>query len=289
MLLSIFKQGYLYIVFGFFMLAMTSCGDIVQDLHLMKDGSGTLETTIDVGELMGMAKGFEDLGSAQDTFSDDHIPDTASIQPENPKDAMTLLMEKITDPSHDKDFDTLMSFLSIMPDSVRQKEKRTDLAEKMFVRVKSPANSADLTFGIVMNFKNTDELREMVQYMSTLDQSPEMMAAAGPMGMDAESFMSFNADMKAGILTVDTVSYASLSTQIGMSGDSTMSSEDLGMIEMMFGNSKIKSVIHIPGEVLSCTNPNAILTKDNKVIVEYPMMDVIKKGKLDGYKVIFKP
>ena len=61
------------------------------------------------------------------------------------------------------------------------------------------------------------------------------------------------------------------------------------MIEMMFGNSKIKSVIHIPGEVLSCTNPNAILTKDNKVIVEYPMMDVIKKGKLDGYKVIFKP
>ena len=77
---------------------------------------------------MNMAKGFENMGSAQDTFTDDHIPDTASMSAPVKKDAMTMLMERITDPAYDKNFDTLMSFLSIMPDSVRQQEKRPDLA-----------------------------------------------------------------------------------------------------------------------------------------------------------------
>ena len=48
-------------------------------------------------------------------------------------------------------------------------------------------------------------------------------------------------------------------------------------------------LIHVPGEVLSSTNPDAILTKDNKVMVEYQMMDVIRKGKIDGYTIFFKP
>src|SRR5688572_27397786 len=90
-------------------LSLTSCGDIQQDLRINKDGSGTLETTLDVGELLSMAKGFEDMGSDLDTFSDDMIiPDTAIAEPAPPKDEMTLLMEKITDPEYPRDFDTTM-------------------------------------------------------------------------------------------------------------------------------------------------------------------------------------
>ncbi len=95
--------------------------------------------------------------------------------------------------------------------------------------------------------------------------------------------------MKAGWISVDTVLYTGFVEQMGMPQDSAMSTEDIGMMEMMFGNSKIKSVIHVPGEVLSSTNPDAILTKDDKVLVEYPMMDVIRKGRIDGYMIYFKP
>lgn len=266
---------------------LTSCGDIQQDLRLKQDGSGTLETMIDVGELMNMAKGFEDMGSDQDTFSDDMLPDTAVTLPTE-KDAMTLLMEKITDPAHDKDFDTTMSFISIMPDSIREKDKRPDLAEKMFIRMKSPANSADLTFGILLKFDDTKQLRELINHIENLNQTSNVMSSSSPMGMDSETFMSFDADMKAGWIRVDTVLYKGFAEQMGMSPDST-GSEDMSMMEMLFGNSKIKSVIHVPGEVVSCTNPDAILTKDNKVIVEYPMMEVIRKGKIDGYTIYFKP
>ena len=107
--------------------------------------------------------------------------------------------------------------------------------------------------------------------------------------MDSKTFMVFDADMKAGIIKVDTVYYTGFMEEMGLSQDTMMNSEDLSMLEMMFGNSKIKSVIHVPGEVISCSNPDAILTKDNKVMLEYPMMDIIRAGKIDGYSVQFKP
>lgn len=278
---------------GIFLCLVTglaSCGDLEQNLRINKDGSGTLETSMDIGELLGMAKGFEDMGSFQDSITDDSILFNPEPVTEPAKDAMTLLIEKITDPNHDKDFDTIMSILTIMPDSVREKETRPDLAEKMFLRLKSPANSADLNFGFLMHFNNTDHLQEMINYMETINQNSGNMTAGSPVGMDSKSFLTFNADMKAGIIQVDTVYYTGFVEEFGLGQDSLMmNTEDMGMMEMMFGNSKIKSIIHVPGEVISCTNPDAILTKDNKVIVEYPFMDAIRKGKIDGFTVRFKP
>lgn len=116
-----------------------------------------------------------------------------------------------------------------------------------------------------------------------------MPGVGGAGGMQAETFLVFDADMKAGWIRFDTVDYSALAPEMGMSSDSLMSSEDMGMMEMMFGNTKIKSVIEVPGEVTSCTNKDAILTKDNKVIVEYGFVDVIKKGKVPGYTIYFTP
>ncbi len=267
---------------------LSSCGDLNQNLYLKPDGSGTLETTFDVGELMSMAKGLGTMSMDVDSVTDDNVVDTFPDAPKPPKDAMTLFMEQIIDPAHPRDVDTLILLTDIMPDSVQQKDTRPDLTKNMSVRIISPANSGDLTIGFVMNFENTTQLREMIAYMKTIDQKPGMISG-GPAPMEADNFLAFDADMKAGWIKVDTILYTDLSVQMGMSGDSTMTSEDMGMMEMMFGNSKLKTVIHVPGEVLSCSHPLAILTKDNKVIVEQPFLDVIKKGKFDGFVVNFKP
>lgn len=277
------------VAIGFVLLSgLSSCGDLNQNLYLNADGSGKLETTFDVGELLSMTKGLGNLDMGVDSITDDNVPDTFPSTPEAPKDAMTLFMEQITDPGHARDVDTLILLTDIMPDSVRQKDTRPDLSKKMAMRIISPANSGDLTVGFVMNFDNTDQLREMVAYMKTFDQKPDMMSG-GPMPMEADNFLSFDSDMKSGWIKVDTILYTDLALQMGMSGDSTMSAEDMGMVEMMFGNSKLKTVIHVPGEVLNCSHPLAILTKDNKVIVEQSFMEVIKKGKFDGFVINFKP
>ncbi|MEP6793245.1 MAG: hypothetical protein ABJB16_02885 [Saprospiraceae bacterium] len=272
------------------LLGLTSCGDIISDLKINADGSGSLQTTFDVGDLMGMAKGFQGMGTDSTGSTDDTMAVTTIVVPDTTaKDPMKLLIEKVTDPAYDRDLDTLMSILSIMPDSVKAKQTNLNLAKKLSIRLVSPAKSANLTIGIIANFDNSQQLREIMEYMESMNDKPEMMASAGPMGFQTKSFLLFDEDMKAGIIKVAPIDYGSLSAQFGMSQDSTSSSEDMGMMQMMFGNSKIKSVIHVPGEVLSCTNPDAILTKDNKVLLEYNFMDVINKGSIEGFTIHFQP
>lgn len=273
------------------MTLLSSCGDIEQNLVLNANGSGTLETSFDIGEMMGMMKGMGEMGDLQNddvTISSGEPLDSTIAAP---KDPMELIIEKVTDPSYSRDFDTLISFISIMPDSVKQKEKRMDLVSKINLRMRSPANSSSLVMGVVMNFDNKAQLDEMVKYIETMDNgsSSGMLPAMGGGGMQSETFLVFDADMKAGWIRVDTIDYSGMAPEMGMSGDSLMSSEDMGMMEMMFGNSKIKSVIHVPGEVISCSNKDAILTKDNKVIIEYSFMEALKKGKVPGYTINFTP
>ncbi|MBK9984631.1 MAG: hypothetical protein IPP15_20080 [Saprospiraceae bacterium] len=272
------------------LLSLTSCGDIISDLKINPDGSGSLETTFDVGDLMSMAKGFQGMGTDSTGSTDDTMAVTTIVEPDTAaKDPMKLLIEKVTDPAYDRDVDTLMSILSIMPDSVKSKQTNLDLANKLSLRLVSPAKSANLKIGIVANFDNSKQLKEIMEYMESLNDKPEMMASAGPMGFQTKSFLLFDADMKSGQINVSPIDYGSVSAQFGMSQDSTSSSENIGMLQMMFGNSKIKSVIQVPGEVLSCSNPDAILTKDNKVLLEYNFMDVINKGSIEGFTIHFQP
>jgi hypothetical protein len=280
---------------------LTSCGDIEQNLKLNADGSGTLETSFDIGEMMGMVKGMGDMGEMIEgededeegdiNLSESQPADSSLAMPQVVKDPMELLMEKITDPAYDRDFDSLISFVSLMPDSVKQKEKRMDLVNKINLRLRSPAKSSSLIMGVVMNFDNKDQLDELVEYMEGMDNNSAtgMMPSVGGGGMQAETFLVFDADMKAGWIRFDSVDYSALAPEMGMSSDSLMSSEDMGMMEMMFGSTKLKSVIEVPGEVISCTNKDAILTKDNKVIVEYGFMEIVKKGKMPGYTIYFTP
>jgi len=242
---------------------------------------------------MSMVKGMGDMGSLTNedvTISGGQQADTTAIEPEEVKDPMQTIMDRVTDPAYALDFDTMMSFVDIMPDSIREKQKNLDLLRKINIRLQSPANSASLKMGLVMNFANTAQLNEMIQYLETFDDSTstEIVPGMGG-GMQSETFLVFDADLKAGWIKIDSVDYSAMGLEMGMSGDSTMTSEEMGMMEMMFGNSKIKSSIKVPGEVTSCTNKDAILTKDNRVLLEYSFLDVIKKGKIPGYTIYFTP
>lgn len=270
----------------------TSCGDIQQDLYLNADGSGKQEASFDLGEMMSMMKGFGDMGMPDDSTSDDMMPvDTGyTIPPDTAKkDAMQLLIERVTDPAYDHDFDTIINLMDAMPDSLKHKENRPDLLNKIAMHLKSPANSAELVVGLVISYDSYQQLQDVMNHLDTLDKSNEMVPGSIAGGISKKSFMVYDADLKAGWIKIDSTDYSQFGSEFGMSTDSLLGGEDTSMLEMMFGSSKIRSVIHVPGEVTSCTNKDAIITKDDKVIIEYDFLDAFKKGKLPGYTIYFKP
>lgn len=276
---------------SFVLLGLTSCGDIQQDLYLNADGSGKLEASFELGEMMSMMKGFGDMDVKDVTISEDQPVDSIQTTTEEPKDPMQAIMDKVTDPEYALDFDTLINLYDLMPDSVKAKETRPDLVKKALIRIQSPAKSSDLTIGMVLNFDNYKQLNDIIHHMDTIDNQSLNMAGGASGGFPKETFMIFESNLKEGWIRVDSVDYAGLGgdMSLGMPGDTTSGSEDMAMMEMMFGNSKIKSTIHVPGEVLSCSNKDAILTKDNKVIIEHEFMDVLRLGKVPGYTIYFKP
>ena len=281
-----------YLVFSLLgMTFLSSCGDIQQELFLNADGSGKLEASFELGEMMSMMNSFDDMGVPDDTLSDDYMPEDTStiITPEEPKDPMQLLMDKVTDPNYPLEFDTLMSLVDIMPDSVMAKENRMDLVKKLSVHMKSPANSSDLTMGIVIDFDNREQLREIINHLDTLEGTESVMPGGATGGISKGMFTMFDANFKEGWIKFDSIDYSAYSAEMGMAGDSTAGSEDMGMMEMMFGSSKVRTIVHVPGEVISCTNKDAVITKDERVIIEYDFLDVIKKGKVEGFTIKFKP
>ena len=294
-----YSHSFLPLLIGslFGMMLLSSCGDIQQEFFINPDGSGKMEASFDLGEMMSMMKGFSDMGTPDDTLSDDNMPeDTASIVlPEKPKDPMQMIMDKVTDPNYPLEFDTLMSISQIMPDSVMAKENRMDLVKKIALHMKSPANSSDFTMGIVINYDSRAQLQDILNHLDTLSGTGSLMPggvgaeAGGGGGIPKSTFNTYQANLKEGWIRMDSMDYSTFNSEMGMASDSTAGSEDMGMMQMMFGNSKVRTIIHVPGEVISCTNKDAVITKDDKVIVEYDFLDVIKKGKVEGYTIKFKP
>jgi len=289
------KQSHFVLTTFFFsllgMLFLTSCGDIQQELFLNANGSGKLEASFDLGEMMSMMKGFDNMGVPDDSLSDDDMPvDSSILMPsEKPKEPMQIIMDKVTDPNYPQEFDTLMSFAALLPDSVMEKENRQDLVNKLSLHMKSPANSSDLSIGIMIDYDSREQLREIINHLDTLSGTESVMPGGMTGGIKKGSFMLYDANMKEGWIKFDSIDYTSFASEMGMAGDSTAGSEDMDMMKMMFGNSKVRTIIHVPGEVISCSNKDAVITKDERVIIEYNFLDVAKKGKVEGYTIRFKP
>src|SRR5690606_12866649 len=90
------------------LLWLTSCGDIQQNLVIQPNGSGKLETTFDLGEMMSMVKGFgeitpEDLEPVMEDEDQDRVAETATEEHEEPKDPMEMIIDRITDPAFPHD------------------------------------------------------------------------------------------------------------------------------------------------------------------------------------------
>lgn len=266
---------------------LTSCGDFQHELTIQPNGSGKLETSFDMGEMMSMIGGFQDMVPNEDTVFT--MPEDKELNTEEAKDPFEAMIKKVTDPAYPHDFDTLISFESIAPDSIKKEVKDFKKhAPFLKIRMKSPANSGNLVIGLVTEFKDQKHLTELNSFLGTLDESSNsFIPNAGAGTFQSESFMSYTADLKAGWITIDSMDYSNAALEMSMSPDG--SKEDAGMMEMLFGQSKIKMVIHVPGEVQSCTYSSAVLTKDNKVIVEMPLMGVLKKGFTPSFTIRFTP
>ncbi len=195
----------------------TGCIDILEELYLNADGSGTYTLTTDMSafmspemkELMNAANEEE---NGQEEEAPLEIDSVIMLKEVNPEAFAALERPEV--------FKTARMHL-IMSDS----------REKMII-------------SYILDFDNIEDINYFRQHVSAFSEEEMDMFAGGLLQTDDLRF--FSMDGKKTLIRHDTDTV-----------QEELSEEELSMMEMMFSDGTYKTIYHFPGKVKSTTIPNA--------------------------------
>lgn len=272
------------------MLFFSSCSDIENEIWINKDGSGKYAIAYDMGPMLEMAAMFEGM-------SEDENSTIESEQEENSFDninGVDDIFKSFADPSSIKDIDTTFNMYDVLPDSIRNsidnpKSLKNIVMDLHADKVKSIAN-----FSMTFSYGSEKEMGELIKTLASLDKD----ADAEKKEENIDKFKSFMAqykvDLKKGILTLPEQDFSKQFSSdllgedpLGGKDLDNLSEEEMGMMQMMFGDASIKTTIHLPGKVISCDDKSAEFT-DNKILLKDSFFDLMKEKKIKARTIKFK-
>ncbi len=233
-------------------LSLTSCINVIEELFLKKDGTGTYTITMDMSSIME-GGGIRSLMQ----MSGEEISDT-----DNPFSG-----------DEPVEMDTIMH-MSDAPDSVRMAFGNDELLNKIKIHQEISEAKEIMKTTFTIDFDKLAEVEEFLNNLDKLQGASDNPMAGGGGGL----LPSGNGKLKLFDLTKRT-----LTRLPGAKADQPeLGEEELGMMKMMMADASYKTIYHLPGKVKAATMENAVV--DGKTVtIEYSMMDALEsKAKMEG-------
>jgi hypothetical protein len=257
------------LVLSFLVLFMTSCSDFENNIYINADGSGKVNMKYDASEMVAMAemmKGMEDEGEEE---SEEDIDDG---------DIMSML-DGLGNPSNLKDIDSTFTFYEVMPDSVKTTIDNPELLKNVSMTINTNKSDMTAVMGLEVRYKSLDELEDIFGTLKAMGDNPD--EEGNQMDSFKELIRDYEADLKNGIVTLPEQDFSGDFGDNGMEDEEidfeNMSEEEAGMMQMMLGESGYVTTIHLPGNVISCDDTNAII-EGNTVTIKDSYMTLMKDG-----------
>lgn len=233
---------------GISLLFFTSCFDILEEVHLKKNGSGKYLVTMDMS------------GILSDPFMKEAIGE--AMKSEGSKMGMNIM-----------EMDTSFSFAS-SPEAQSLSVADRKLLDQVVVNMTGNEKKGVLKMGLTVNFNSLDEMESISKVMKKVSDEQEAGAGANPMfgGGQFSNFGNLFSMKKKKLFAREAAPPL----------EGLLDDETKGMMSMLLGASTYRTVYNMPGKVKKTTIPNAEV--DGKVVtVENPMLDILdQKVKLDG-------
>ena len=220
----------------------TSCIDIIEDMILKKDGTGTYAVTIDMGEMMNdpMLKG--------------------------------LMETDEKNKEKNKDIDSTVQ-LGDLPDSLIA--ENPDLWKRTKMHIYSNSKEEAFFVKISLDFKNVSE----IAYLSANINKVMEKAKANPLGEEQASSGGSPGLLNEGIGYVLNGKELVRKTSTPQADEPT---EDLEMMKSFLGSAEYKMNFEMPGKVKKATFPNAkVVGKKVSVVIPF-LDILEKKANPDG-------
>ena len=122
------------------LLSFSSCGNYVQEMWIEKDGSGRLKIEVDASAMLEM---MDMMGEKKES--------------KNTDDPIAKFLA-----SSETQFDTLISFYDIAPDSVKQEIENPDLMRKAKMSMQMDKDEGTFIIGVQMDYKNLEEADQII-------------------------------------------------------------------------------------------------------------------------------
>jgi len=270
----------------------SSCSDVENEIWINKDGSGKLEVKYDMSSMLEMASMFEGMGDemkendgmeyeGEEEDSDGGLDDVKSFDD---------IMAQMSDPSKMEDIDTTFNVYEVMPDSVKRTVKNPDSFKKININIVSNKAESVAKFGLNFEYDSYDELTEMFESFAEMDKDSDATKKEKSLDKLKGMITNYEADLKKGIITIPSQDFTEDFLDENLTGGKDlgdMDEESMGMMQMLFGDASIVTKMHLPGEVISCDDPNADIF-GNQIRFKDSFMDLMKNKKTKGRVIKFK-
>jgi len=246
---------YKLLSFSFLLATLTSC-TFTENMYVNDNGTGKFSIDVDGSTLMQMAG--DQLGSQMGADAKKSIDSTFTF-----KQIMAQKQDSIS---------------KLSPEAQKEIKK----LENFVFNIKMNGEQKQFLMNIATDFKNVNELQDILQSMSTLQK---LEGGAGPStpfaGLgDNKSKLSYTYDGKK-------FTRKAIIDKQKLTGKAADTTAD--MSKMMFASSNYIIKYHFPKRIKKVSNPNALFSEDRKTVtIQYPFTDYMENPDKLNFEVEFE-
>lgn len=243
-----------------------SCGTITEEISINEDGSGEYKAYSDLIPSMkkmtlGMVKMFAETDSVKKNMSEEEL--LKSLEDEIWKD-------------FPDEVDSTFTNDDMVPDSIKNDPAKKKILDKMVGFMQGGKSKGYMNVGISYKFSDFKDLEEFLKILETSQKKKS--------GLNENM-----ADFARAETEVDyTFSKGKFSRKTKILNKPDIEESQMSMIQMMMGDSKIKTIIHLPKNVKKVKGDNIIENKGKTVVFEHSLMDMVMGKSNSDFEITLK-
>lgn len=249
------------------LVGLASCGNVVEEINLDADGSGTYEIKTDIiPATVNMAVTFTKMFAAMDTT---HVLNEDSLR--------TAVTEEVWADFGDAEIDSVIDFKNEIPDSILNEGDNRKYAEKMTMFMKGSRAKGYVDMGLRYPFVSGEDLQDFMAFFERVQEGQSKNAKGNPLGElgDLRSTTTINQSNK---------SFARTTIYHNPADES----EDMGKFKEMFGDGKFLTIVNTKRKIKKVNGDHVKSVEDYRVTFEYEFMPAMTGQLNTDFEIIFE-
>ncbi|KFF06523.1 hypothetical protein [Flavobacterium reichenbachii] len=247
---------YKLLSFSFLIATLTSC-TFTENIYINDNGAGKFSVDMDGSSLMAMAG--DQIGSQMGADAKKDIDSTFTFK-------------QLFDAKKD-------SIAKLSPETQKELKK----IENFVVHTKMSNEKKEFLMTFSTDFKNVNELQDILQTMSTLQKLDKGGSSTSPFGSNFgnnNSKLSYNYDGKK---------FTRKAIIEKQKAEEKAADPNQDMSKMVFASSSYILKYHFPKKIKKVSNPNALFSEDRKTVtIQYPFTDYMENPDKLNFDVEFE-